>query len=136
MVKQQLPITWPHTVVEVEFLSNKVTLKSLQPSSRYSTDYFLNFSRNHAHYGGAIYVADDTNSGACLPNSECFIQTLTLHQYTLTSLIHNLRNVLFSGNTAIEQGANLFGGLLDRCIPSSFAKVYLQQRTPHYSGVS
>ena len=46
----------------------------------------------------------------------------------------NTQNILFSGNTAIKQGANLFGGLLDRCIPSPFAEVYWKQKT-HYSGI-
>ena len=91
----------------------------------------LVFRDNHANYGGAIYVADNTNSGACSPNIECFIQTLALYQY---STIHTL-NILSSHNTANEQGANLFGGLLDRCIPSPFAEVYLKQRT-YYSDVS
>ena len=92
----------------------------------------LIFQDNHANYGGAIYVADDTNSGACSPENECFIQTLPLHLYP-TSLV---LNILFSGNTASEGGANLFGGLLDRCIPSPFAEVYLQEAPPHYSGIS
>jgi hypothetical protein len=77
-------------------------------------------------------VADNTNAGACSPDNECFIQTLALHQY----FAHELTNILFSGNTASEQGANIFGGLLDRCIPSPFAEVYRLETPPHYSGVS
>ena len=88
-------------------------------------EYLLMFKNNHANYGGAIYVADDTNSGACTPDNECFIQALALHQYFTSHTV----NILFSGNTASDQGANLFGGLLDRCIPSPFAEVYLKQRT-------
>ena len=38
------------------------------------------FSGNQASYGGTVYVADDTNFGACSPNIEFFIQSLTLHQ--------------------------------------------------------
>ena len=95
-------------------------------------EYLLIFSGNHANYGGAVYVADDTNSGACSPDNECFIQTLALHQSIYVS---NTVNIVFFDNTASEQGADLFGGLLDRCIPSPFAEVYLKQRT-HYSGVS
>ena len=68
-------------------------------------EYLLIFSSNHANYGGAIYVADDTNSGACLPDNECFLQTLALHGFSGP----NTTNVLFSVNTASEQGANLFG---------------------------
>ena len=44
-------------------------------------------------------------------------------------------DLLFSDNTANEQGGNLFGGLLDRCIPSPFSEVYLTPRTT-YSGIS
>ena len=79
------------------------------------------FQANHANYGGAIYVADDTNAGACSPDHECFVQTLELLQNSgpLFFTIYNTVKVLkFSGNTASEQGANIFGGLLDRCIPS------------------
>ena len=45
-------------------------------------------------------------------------------------------NILFSENTATEQGSNLFGGLLDRCVPSPFAEVYLKQTITYYSGVT
>ena len=108
-------------------------LKSQSTRQSFTDDeYLLIFSGNHANYEGALYVADDTNSGACLPDNECFIQTLSLHQnnYMLDTV-----NILFSDNTASGQGANLFGGLLDRCIPSPFAEVYQKQMT-HYSGVS
>ena len=90
----------------------------------------LLFQTNHANYGGAIYVADDLNAGACSSDNECFIQTLALYQNSLTSF-----NILFSGNTASEQGTNIFGGLLDRCIPSPFA-AGLEVPLPHYRGVS
>ena len=98
-----------------------------------TTEYFMIFTDNHAKYGGAAYVADHTNSGACSPNNECFIQTLALYQKI--PLPPNTVHTLFLGNTASEQGSNLFGGLLDRCIPSPFAEVYLKQRI-HYSGVT
>ena len=91
----------------------------------------LMFRDNHANYGGAIYVADNTNAGACSPDNECFIQTLALYQYSSYLSF----NTLFSDNTASERGANIFGGLLDRCISSPFAEVYW--RASHYStGVS
>ena len=93
------------------------------------------FSDNQASYGGAVYVADDTNSGACLPNNECFIQTLALYQ----GILGNTQNIHFSGNTATESGPNLFGGLLDRCVPSSFSEVYQKQPNlteEYYNGVS
>ena len=92
---------------------------------------------NHANYGGAVYVSDDTNSGACSPGIECFIQTLALYQGTSDDYLRfNTVNILFSENTASEQGPNIFGGLLDRCIPSPFAEVYLEQPRLHYSGAT
>ena len=105
--------------------------------------YLMTFTGNHANYGGALYVSDDTNSGACSPDIECFIQTLALYQETFIALHQssskvypiNTENILFSENTASVQGPNLFGGLLDRCIPSPFAEVYLNPRI-HYSGAT
>ena len=97
----------------------------------YEVSYLMDLTGNHANYGGAVYVSDDTNSGACSPDIECFIQTLALHHYPSP----NTENILFSENTASEQGPNLFGGLLDRCIPSPFAEVYHKQII-HYSGAT
>ena len=91
---------------------------------------FLLFIGNHAQYGGAVYVADDTNSGACSPNIECFIQTFAVYKFSRAT---NTVNIHFSGNSATQDGPNLFGGLLDRCVPSSFAEVYAKQlRTQYY----
>ena len=102
----------------------------------YGFSYLMTLTGNHANYGGALYVSDDTNSGACSPDIECFIQTLALHQETSSKHLRlNTENILFSENTASEQGLNLFGGVLDRCIPSPFAEVYLNRRI-HYSGAT
>ena len=95
---------------------------------------FLNFTGNHANYGGAVHVADVTNSGTCLNENECFIQTLALHQLQILEKRYTL-STHFSENTATVQGSDLFGGLLDRCILSPFAEVYRKQKV-HYSGVS
>ena len=103
----------------------------------YSSRNILIFTSNHGNYGGAVYVADDTNSGACSPNNECFIQTLALYQFSNPRF--NTVNIQFSGNTATEHGPNLFGGLLDRCVPSPFAIVYQKQpelTTQYYNGVN
>ena len=101
--------------------------------------YSMNFTGNNASYGGALYVADDTNSGACLRNTECFFQTLALHQLDPLSVNTSF---LFSENRATEQGSDLFGGLLDRCISSPFAEVHLKydpkeplKQNAHFSGV-
>ena len=119
------------------YLEVNAKLYVLKHKSSYRQSKQLLFRANHANYGGAIYVADNTNAGACSPDNECFIQTLALHQTKLYGK-DGLINILFFGNTASEQGANIFGGLLDRCIPSPFAEVYnLQLETPlYYSGVS
>ena len=120
----------------LEINAKLYVLKHLRSYS-FSEHNILIFRDNHANYGGAMYVADNTNAGACSPDNECFIQTLALHQFDVYRR-DELINILFSGNTAIEQGANIFGGLLDRCIPSPFAEVYnLQSEAPpYYSSVS
>ena len=82
-------------------------------------------------------MADDTNFGACSPDIECFVQVLAIHQQSHPSI--GTLNIDFSGNKATEYGSNLFGGLLDRCIPSSFAEVYLKNpnlKQLYYNGVS
>ena len=81
----------------------------------------LSFTDNHANYGGAIYIADETNSDACSRDFDCFFQVL-IGISTYPTSIH--MNIIFNENTAVEQGSNLFGGLLDRCIPSPFAEIY------------
>ena len=116
--------------MHLEFNSKLYVLKTSPTFSRF---YFVNFTGNHASYGGAVYVADDINSGACLPDNECFIQILTLHRINNYDL--DTVNILFSVNTATAQGSDLFGGLLDRCVPSQLAEVYLKQRI-HYSGLT
>ena len=94
---------------------------------------FLTFTGNNAKFGGAVYMADDTNSGACSLNIQCFIQILALYRSGSSSTV----GIQFSGNNATERGSNLYGGLLDRCVPSSFAEVYIQlqtSRTQNYNG--
>ena len=115
-------------------VNSKLYILKTEPEYSYDVRlYILIFTSNHANYGGAVYVADDTNSGTCSPDNECFIQTLALHQLKCVHL--DTLNILFSENTATEQGHNLFGGLLDRCIPSPFAEVY-SKRQIHYSGIT
>ena len=97
-------------------------------NEEYSSNRF-SFINNHAkNYGGAMYVADDTSSGACLLNSECFFQSLALYQDGTDAYVVFLLN----GNTAGESGSNLFGGLLDRCTASAFAEVQKQSTRIQY----
>ena len=102
---------------------------------------FLIFTDNRAAYGGAVYVADDTNSGGCSPNVECFIQTLALYKLDddQAQYYSHQKNIRFSGNNATERGSILFGGLLDRCVPSNFAEIYEiepELRGQYYNGVA
>ena len=95
----------------------------------------LTFIRNRANYGGAIYVADDTNSGICSSSSfyvqssstECFLQSLSLRGKFLA----NYTYINFTDNTGETSGDALFGGLLDRCTVSPFSQVY-SRSIPQY----
>ena len=80
------------------------------------------FSGNHATYGGAVYVADGTN---CKIAQECPLQTVV--RDPVGSENRNLINIIFSeSNSATVAGSNLYGMLLDRCIPNPFAEVHQQ----------
>ena len=105
-------------------------LKNLQYPS---DDKLLSFISNNANYGGAVYVEDNTNSDACLSNRDCFIQALT-DAPDITDLQSHM-NIIFSENTATERGSNLFGGLLDRCVPSAFAELSRTLRE-EYNGIT
>ena len=111
-------------------VNSKLQTKKNVPS--FSENSF-NFTGNHANTGGAMYVADHTNVLACLSYTECFFQSLALYQVSNGNL--STVDIVFSDNTATEQGSNLFGGLLDRCIPSPLAEVYRNQDI-HYNGVT
>ena len=89
----------------------------------------LEFTENIAEFGGAIYIADDTNSGSCSSfrdestiSSECFIQGLGLYQVLDNDL--NTLNTYFTNNLATVAGNVLYGGLLDRCTVSPFAEIF------------
>ncbi len=90
---------------------------------RYSASTAV-FNENIADYGGAVYVADDTNTGMCssgqkhtltaATQSECFFQLASI-----TKPKNNIAIITdafdFNKNRATHLGADLFGGLLDRC---------------------
>ena len=82
----------------------------------------VSFIENHGKKGGAIYVADETNSRACETSTECFLQVLSLH--IVESSYLNTINIFFSHNFASEAGDNIYGGLFDRCLLSTFAEIY------------
>ena len=85
------------------------------------------FTSNSAEYGGAVYVADETNSGTCSsksfeqysPKTECFIELLP-HQSGYYGN-NDVEVTVFEDNLAYISGSDLFGGLLDRCTISPLA---------------
>ena len=91
----------------------------------------LNFFGNNAEFGGAIYVDDESNSGACVsnpytrdaPKSECFIRVVATHTILTANSNYTLNNIDFDLNSAEGNSSVLFGGLLDRCTVSLFNEV-------------
>ena len=94
--------------------------------------HIVSFSKNTADYGGAIYVADDSNIGmyssgqkhtlTAATQSECFFQLVSV-----TNPINNSAIITeafdFYANRANHSGADLFGGLLDRCTVNSYGRM-------------
>ena len=89
------------------------------------------FANNSASYGGAVFIADGTDSGSCSSMSsdsvqstatECTIQVLSLHDFSGEG--YKLpQNFIFSHNSASVSGSDIYGGLLDRCRASFYAEV-------------
>jgi hypothetical protein len=89
------------------------------------------FANNSANYGGAVFIADSTDSGSCSSMSsdsvqsaatECAIQVLSLHDFSGEG--YKLpQNFEFSYNSASATGSDIYGGLLDRCRASFYAEV-------------
>ena len=96
--------------------------------------------------GGAVYVADETNSATCEGNNatnsrhsdatECFFQVLAI---LLTEQVRNngdLVAVEFENNWA-PNGPLLFGGLLDRCTLSPIAELHkVDESSREHFGIS
>ena len=92
-------------------------------------------SNNSAEYGGAVYVADNSNTGVlCRQSSssqiqsvsteECFIQTLRLYFPRTNSFNQfNYMNIFFNFNSGTKAGNDIYGGLLDRCQISAFSEI-------------
>ena len=88
------------------------------------------FTENLAHYGGGIYVVDNTTIGTCASSkvqtmttsleSECFIQILNSAIEKGYPPIENYLH--FAQNHANISGSNLYGGLLDRCTVYNLGK--------------
>ena len=85
------------------------------------------FIENSADYGAAIYVDDYTKYDTChatsridiAPDTSCFISMCDPYLITPTILSTVKESIVLYNNTAKYSGANLFGGLLDRCVPPS-----------------
>ena len=105
-------------------------------SKIYILRYYSNsvvFVNNTADYGGAIYIADDTNIGACLDfsnqsqpisvatQSECFFQLSSVVNTKRLPLIESAFH--FDKNVGKYSGDDLFGGLLDRCTITYFDRI-------------
>lgn len=118
-------------------INAKINILNVNEYDSKRSFYTLQFKGNSAYYGGAVYVADNTNSVLCMSSSnkihstaaECFLQTLVIvirrergDNTTDSTLSKNLFNTLFLRNRAQSRGATLYGGLLDRCTLSPFVK--------------
>ncbi len=104
------------------------TKEEFQAQDRYVK---LTINNNLAQYGGGIFVADDTESGACKGGAteddatqtifaDCFIQTIKLYGRDRSN--PNYFDTFMTDNTATQSGADIYGGLLDRCTASQNAE--------------
>lgn len=97
----------------------------------------ITFTANSADYGGALFIADETDSGVCASTSyqissvitECSIQSIAQYRFAAVVIENpiNFVNMKFVRNQAHTSGGNLHGGLLDRCTVSQFAEVYSER---------
>ena len=97
------------------------------------------FTANSADMGGAIFLSDETNLELCAnsphhgenTSTECFFYTSILHNNVTST-----QNFMFSGNTARLSGADLFGGLLDRCDAKISTQSHNRIENPLASGLA
>ena len=130
-------------------VSAKINILNVNKDDSDKPLYTLQFIQNSADFGGAVYVADNTNSVTCmglsnelhLATTECFLQTLVIviavkqesNDGNANLAVESLTNTLFESNRAFTHGSTLYGGLLDRCILSPFIK---RDSSPFYSEIS
>ena len=104
--------------------------------------YTIQFLYNSALYGGAVYIADETNNSTCASSSYMVYSTLTECSFQLLELpgrsngTKNLNYVVMEikDNTAVYLGSDIFGGLLDRCTISPFDVVYSKNKSQPIDG--
>ena len=90
------------------------------------TNISIKLIENSADYGAAVFVDDNTKYSTCLataasltPETECFFRVYDFDTYyAIMASVQVESIVTASNNTASHSGSGLFGGLLDRCIPS------------------
>ena len=92
----------------------------------YQSEPIVIFTANGADAGGALFIADEANMALCANNphyqnasAECFFYTSTPRNNATS-----VQNFTFSDNTARLSGADLFGGLLDRCTAKISSKAH------------
>ena len=92
----------------------------------YAPNSSIKLIENSADYGAAIFVDDNTKYGTCLttpissiPESECFFRIHNPYLYYTTATTVQLESITAQNNSARHSGSNLFGGLIDRCMPLS-----------------
>ncbi len=105
--------------------NTKVLLFKTEPNQNDVFSILVTMFNNSAvQNGGGIFVADDTEGGsACRGTTintqqpQCFIQTISLHGNILLIISFeelHYYNTFLNDNTAVR-GADIYGGLLDRC---------------------
>ena len=107
--------------------TSKVYLFKENEEAKTWNEFFIKLmiNNNLAQYGGGIFVADGTESGACRVGATddnasqtifagCFIQTIKLYGDRYYNH-QNHFNTFMTNNTPTQSGADIYGGLLDRC---------------------
>jgi predicted outer membrane repeat protein len=124
-------ITYLYFVSNSAKLGGGICLEVSSTMYLITRERLVHFVGNRADYGGAIYIADETNNGTCASNldsitaaseSECFFQSITPKSHLIT--INKLFS--FSNNIAKYSGSILYGGLLDRCTVNAMTKRHIR----------
>ncbi len=116
--------------------SSKLYLFKKDEEFQWTPDQYVKLliNNNLAQYGGGIFVADDTQRSACGGGAtetddtstilaDCFIQTINLYQLDVKN--PNYFNTFMTNNVANQSGADIYGGLLDRCTISQNAEYHI-----------
>ena len=134
-------------VTHVKFTSNSAHRGGgacLEENSKFYMTANMNsfsFIHNEAQYGGAVYVSDQTNKGACTSSqetvtasleSDCFFQSVSA--LTTDKRVINIEKyITFSDNHANVSGGTLYGGLLDRCTINVYSNTTTYNRLRYSS---